>query len=329
MEHLFSQIPERLARGLNWPEDYLDTIRKQTYHRFTVPKKDGTPRPVVAPGPKLKFLQNTLGNALQLHYLEFIPDCVHGYVPGIHPKVGVRHILSNARTHLPNTHLLNLDIDDFFPNVDSLRLMDTFRRWFPEMPQVTQELLVALCTHKNQLPMGAPSSPVLANMILYPLDQAIGELCAKHGITFTRYVDDMSFSADSDVVLTQEAAIREIVAAHDFTINEKKRKYFSPEEPKQVTGLILHHGAVMVARELLDNMGRCIREYEKLRWLSEHLEQDKKWLKYKVRHTSQSIEGQLAFLQQIEGAEDPDYLRLRQKFEKAKTRRPPSFDFYF
>ncbi|AEE54539.1 reverse transcriptase family protein [Haliscomenobacter hydrossis] len=330
MHALFKNEPDQLAQSLNWPDDYQDVIKKQNYHQFSMPKKDGTLRAITAPGNKLKFLQKTLSHAFQLTYLNKIPDCVHGYVPGdIHPEVGTRHILSNAQVHFGAKYLLNLDIDDFFPNLDSLRILDALRYWYPEMPQATQELLVGICCYNNQLPMGAPSSPVLSNMCVHQMDLALLTLCAQHQVTYSRYVDDMSFSSSSDNLLALEPALIEALQSFGFTINQAKRMHFGPEGPKIVTGLIMDETDITVNDTFLDNLNECIKEYSQLRWLSRQLEMDKKWLQSKVRFAAQSIEGQLAFLSQIQGADDAVYQKYHRKFDKAQSMRPPNYDFYF
>ena len=329
MKHIFSFEPERMAESLNWPDDYANIIRKQKYHRFHLPKKGGQLRLITAPGKKLKFLQKTLANALQYIYLDNIPSAVHGYVSGLNPVVGTRHILSNAQAHTNKDYLLNHDIDNFFPSIDSLKLMDCFRTWFPEMPLATQGLLTSLCTYKNALPMGAPSSPVLSNMALLPLDESLLSLCNDHHITYTRYVDDLTFSSQVPIGSDLENQILAMLRKHEFEVNDDKRKYYQAGMPKMVTGLILKGEEITVDQELLHNIERCIKEHEQLRWLSRQLEMDKKWLRYKVKHTEQSIRGQLAFLEQIHGESDATYLKLKKAFEHAQNYRPPSFDFYF
>jgi hypothetical protein len=55
------------------------------------------------------------------------------------------------------------------------------------------------------LPQGAPSSPVITNMICVPLDNALMHLAKKAGCVYTRYADDITFSTykksfDKDIV---------------------------------------------------------------------------------------------------------------------------------
>lgn len=327
--NLFSKSPDELANALLWPSDYQKIIHTAKYHHFSLTKKDGGFRKIEAPGKKLKFLQKTFANALQLFYLRHIPDCVHGYVSGINPEVGSRHILTNAKAHQGAAWLLNLDFDDFFPSIDSIRILDTFRHWFPKMPSETAELLTLLCTRKNTLPMGAPSSPVLSNFCMIQLDEALTTLCASYNVTYTRYVDDLSFSSHQPILEKVETEIRKTVADHQLQLNEDKRKLYGPNDVKLITGLILDKEKIGVQKELLKNIQRCIKSYDKLKWLEQQMDSDKKWLRYKLKSMEQSIKGQLNFLQQILGKEDKTYLTYQQQFKKAKKKLPPSFDFYF
>ena len=326
---LFSRPPIEFAEALHWPDNFAEIIKRKKYRSFYMAKKNGGKRKIETPGKQLKFLQKTLANTLQLVYSQHLPDCVHGYVSQINPTVGPRNILTNARSHQFSDYLLNLDIEKFFPTVDSIRIMELWRSWFPEMPDETQQLLTILCTHKNHLPMGAPSSAVLSNMCMKDLDKKLMEFCKGKNIIYTRYVDDMSFSSDDPSLAEMDEPIQKLVNEYGFNINLGKRKYYPKEAAKHITGLILHQEEITVEAALLKNMRRCIKEYEQMKWLKRQMQMDKKWLHYKIKHMEQSISGQLAFLLQIYGPENETYLDFKKLFKKAKKRLPPSFDFYF
>jgi len=326
---IFSRTPDDFAKALHWPDQYAEIIKKKKYRSFLMAKKNGGQRKIETPGKQLKFLQKTVANTLQLLYSQHIPGCVHGYVSQINPTVGPRNILTNARAHQFSDYLLNLDIEKFFPTVDSIRIMELWRSWFPEMPAATQEMLTLLCTHKNYLPMGAPSSAVLSNMCMTDLDRQLMHFCKEKNIIYTRYVDDMSFSSDDATLADMDAPIQELVNKYGFNINLSKRKYYTKSDAKHITGLILHEEEITVEKELLKNMRRCIKEYERMKWLQRQMQMDKKWLQYKIKHMEQSISGQLAFLLQIHGSENATYQEFQQLFKKAKKRLPPSFNFYF
>ena len=50
----------------------------------------------------------------------------------------------------------------------------------------------------RRLPQGAPTSPALTNLICWRLDRRLSGLAAKLGFTYTRYADDMTFSASGE-----------------------------------------------------------------------------------------------------------------------------------
>ena len=49
------------------------------------------------------------------------------------------------------------------------------------------------------LPQGAPTSPMLTNIVCQDMDKQLQELAAKHFATFTRYADDITFSCDTNI----------------------------------------------------------------------------------------------------------------------------------
>ena len=52
-----------------------------------------------------------------------------------------------------------------------------------------------LCYYDEGLPQGAPSSPAISNLILRDFDRTVGSWCAQRDIAYTRYCDDLTFSA--------------------------------------------------------------------------------------------------------------------------------------
>jgi RNA-directed DNA polymerase len=45
------------------------------------------------------------------------------------------------------------------------------------------------------LPQGACTSPALSNQVTRKLDRRLTGMSKKHGFTYTRYADDLTFSA--------------------------------------------------------------------------------------------------------------------------------------
>jgi len=327
MTDLLSLPSNEFAALLQWPKDYADVIRLKVYHSFYIKKRHGGYRFINSPGKKLKFIQKTIADIFMPLYMKNLPSSVHGYIPGDYPDKGVRHILSNARTHLGSSFLLNLDIDNFFGSIDSLKVMAGLRGLCPGIHQQTMETIVHACTYNNQLPMGAPSSPVVSNIISLPMDIHLEETSARMNIVYSRYVDDMSFSGPFSFEGSMEEEIAEVIRDHGFLINSKKRRHFNIEDVKLITGLVLHDGKVSVQQELIDNISSCITEYGRVKWLSRYMLIADPELKLKAKFMKQSIRGQLAFMEQITGGDETTQ-KLTEALNSEIASSKPSFDFY-
>lgn len=102
--------------------------------------------------------------------------------------------------------------------------------------------LTALCTYKSRLPQGAPTSPMLSNIIASKMDEMMLEYCKKRGIIYTRYADDLTFSADSDVKVPPIEDIYKIVYLNGFKVNRMKTKVRYKGCKQEVTGLTVTNG---------------------------------------------------------------------------------------
>jgi RNA-directed DNA polymerase len=140
-------------------------------------------RRIDVPCPELRSVQRTLlrrfCSALPAHRL------AHGGVPG-------RSTFSNARVHFPARQLAKLDIHRFYPSVTRGMVRGAFQR--SGLEEDAAELLIALTTTNRGLPTGAPTSPWIANLVLWPIDRHMGRFCSKHGARYSRYVDDIAIS---------------------------------------------------------------------------------------------------------------------------------------
>ncbi len=127
-------------------------------------------------------------------------DCSTGYRPGRGLHDAVRRITQLRRQG--HGRVLDADIDDFFNQVDHALLTDflledlpdrsleaLFRQW------LTVDCITPDCT--RGIPMGAPISPLLANVYLHRLDLHI----SAEGFPHVRYADDFIVLARSEAQL--------------------------------------------------------------------------------------------------------------------------------
>ncbi len=96
---------------------------------------------------------------------------------------------------------------------------------------------------KLTLAIGAPSSPCLSNVLMNDFDTTLSDLLTQDSVTYTRYADDLTFSAKRTGFLTQvERLLRQTIrksASPRLTLNESKTVASTKKYKRFVTGLIL------------------------------------------------------------------------------------------
>jgi RNA-directed DNA polymerase len=187
-----SAMETRLATLLGvWPSA-LPSLRlgpKYHYRPFTVAKRDGRERRILAPSPALKKLQRNL-----LHnYLDKL--LVHPAATAFRRNCS---IVDNARRHAGQKLIATLDLVDFFESTTASRVRGFFLKqgWRGE----ALSTLMRLCVYRNGLPQGAPTSPALSNLVNFEMDGKIASLASRAGAIYTRYGDDLTLSWSTDHV---------------------------------------------------------------------------------------------------------------------------------
>ena len=223
---------DELARRLDVDADHLRAVRPQ-YTEFTIPKRSGGTRRILAPGSELKAVQRRILRRL----LERL---------GVHPAAtGFQKghsIVTNALFHAGKAVVVHMDIRDFFGTTRTKRVSTYFRKvgWNRE----AASLLTALCCHDGGLPQGAPTSPRLSNLVNYRLDARLTGLAGTAGALYSRYADDMTFSFDRDDHDAVEHAIwktKRILADEGYKLHTHKKLHIRRRHQRQiVTGLVVN-----------------------------------------------------------------------------------------
>ncbi|MBE3133112.1 MAG: RNA-directed DNA polymerase, partial [Acidobacteria bacterium] len=155
----------------------------QRYTHFSLPKKSGGNRTIMAPVSTLKLVQRKLSQVLSAVYKP--KPSAHGFLRG-------RSIVTNARQHAGNKYVLNLDLKDFFPSINYGRVRGLLMGTPYKRKPGVATLLAAICCADNQLPQGAPTSPIVSNMICAKMDSQLQKLAEENRCFYTRYADDMT-----------------------------------------------------------------------------------------------------------------------------------------
>lgn len=142
--------------------------------------------------------------------------------------------LKNARRHAGAKTLLCFDVVDFFDNVSTIRVRQCLATVF-EHEAAT--LLTQLSTRHGHLVQGAPTSSFLADAVCYTLDERLAQLCA--GV-YTRFVDDITFSAQRPHCLPPEREVVQALSDFGLSINAAKTRHADQSGAMLVTGLLIN-----------------------------------------------------------------------------------------
>lgn len=214
------------------------------YNSFTIPKKNGGERKIDAPDERLKSIQRKLADLLwkrQQEIWEFrgiVPRISHAFEKG-------KGIISNAKIHRNKRYVLNFDLENFFGSFHFGRVRGFFQKnkWFKCSTEVAT-IIAQLCCYQGVLPQGAPTSPIITNLICQVLDQHLLRVARKYGLNYTRYADDLTFSTNrKDFLEYQEDFIAEIkreLKIAGFRMNEAKTRIQFKNSRQMVTGLVVN-----------------------------------------------------------------------------------------
>ena len=146
------------------------------YMVFKIPKKSGGQRTISSPPVPIKILQLKFKSILDQMYNP--KRCVFVLIAN-------RSIVESATQHKKRASwILNVDIENFFPSINFGRIRGLFIAMGigPKAAAVWAHLVTCL----GELPQGAPTSPVLSNMIAKQLDSRLIELARRFHLTYTR-----------------------------------------------------------------------------------------------------------------------------------------------
>jgi hypothetical protein len=438
---------------LNNPEVLLVSRPNERYHSFTLKKKSGGTRTIHAPVNGLKAIQRSLA---------FILQCVFEPHPAANGFVMGKSIVDNAKIHVGNNYVYNIDLKDFFPSIDQARvwkclqlapfnLSDSvalteeeklnatqtgirkfrtdhseeiyykieeggkiwiiddntgnFKRYkdrltahIPRPEQMLQldnseimaqhqayqkekeEILIEdfkryildadnrrillnqsksrqrlasiiamlCCTEmdverknkitgdwetckRNVLPQGAPTSPVITNIICYKLDRRLSGLAKRFGLKYSRYADDITFSSMHNVYQPESAFLNElhrIISDQNFHIKESKTRLQKDGYRKEVTGLLVNE-KVNVQRRYIKQLRMWLYYWERYGYerasgffLQQYIA-DKGHVKNGKPDMANVISGKLDYLKMVKGADNELYLKLKSRFEKLTGYKDP------
>lgn len=247
----FNTIKTRsdLADYLNIPPSKITYILFKRgvdsyYTEFEIPKKSGEPRRICAPAGDLKGVQRQLADALWEHQksiyeeLGIKPNISHAFEEG-------KSIITNAKIHRNKRIVINVDLSDFFDSIHIGRVCGFFEKNkhfnLPHEPAIT---IAQLACYQGKLPQGAPTSPIITNLVCQVLDMHLLSFAKRYRLDYTRYADDITFSTNDRAFLETwdsfYAELEKKIRKAGFSLNEKKTRITYRDSKQVVTGLVVN-----------------------------------------------------------------------------------------
>lgn len=222
------------------------------YKEYYIAKRTGGKRLIAHPAKELKELQRIV-------LKEYLEKCQVNKIASAYVKD--RGILYNAKIHVGQRWILKLDFKDFFHSITpkdwdrTVRRLDCLSGLAADREIIHRILFWGRGTAiPNCLSIGAPSSPMVSNLICHRLDEWLVEKATDRGLKVSRYADDVTVSGSNVHQLTRfEYDLEKVLEKNKglkLELNTKKRGLYGPGERKMVTGLVLTPtGEISIGRD--------------------------------------------------------------------------------
>lgn len=240
---MISNIVEALAVETGMDVGLVERIMRSApvrYKTYSIPKRAGGCREISQPAIEVKVLQRGLIELL----LRDLP--LHEAATAYRKGMSIR---DNALRHAGDGPILKMDFKEFFPSIKPRDWSAYCMKFNILTDPVNINLTNLLLFHRPKgssvlrLAIGAPSSPFLSNALMFEFDQAIAEAVARDHVVYTRYADDLTFSARrTGHLVNVEKIVRSTLKGLEYpklTINDEKTTRITRKYGRRVTGLTL------------------------------------------------------------------------------------------
>ncbi|HIF24912.1 MAG TPA: trypsin-like serine protease [Nitrospinaceae bacterium] len=330
---------EAIAKKFGYTYDQLSSLIypkvNKSYHSFTISKKNGELREINAPKILLLKVQQTLAEELSSCYTP--KNATHGFIKE-------RSIVTNAKKHIGKRNVFNIDLKDFYGSIHFGRVRNLLMSKPFMYSQSEATILAQICCYNGALPQGAPTSPIISNLICWKMDALLQNLASENRCTYTRYADDITFSFNvkksklpSSIVrfdLKKDRAIvgyelSKIIEESGFVINEEKVRLAGKNQRQEVTGITVNKKP-NVSRKFIRQTASMLYAWKKFgAEQAEHDYLDKYRVKKLTNWQSEKfkgakgeffikvVKGRVNYIQMVRGRDDKIYRKLAFKLTDA------------
>lgn len=310
-------------------------VAKNRYREFEIRKKSIGFRKIHSPVKGLKSIQRILNFVLQC---VFEPHhTATGFIQG-------KSIVDNAKPHVGQHYVFNIDMKDFFPGIDQARVWKRLQH--PPFNlneqngclELANRVAALCCTEmevermnengewvkvrRNVLPQGAPTSPTITNIIAHKLDHKLSGLARRFNLNYSRYADDITFSSMHNVYQNDSEFIMElhrIIQSQNFHLNPKKTRLQKAGFRQEATGLLVN-SKVNVRQRYLKQIRMWLYYWEKYGFdkanqiFLRDYAKDKGHVKQGKPNMINVLSGKLEYLKMVKGKNDSTFKKLDSRF---------------
>lgn len=318
------------------------------YQKFTIKKKSGKDRVIDAPCNKLKRIQQCLNAIFQVLYKP--NDVAIGFIPN-------RSIADGACQHVGKKYVYSIDLKDFFDYITMPRLKAALERepFLLTGAKMNLNYIISyLCTcpkevtrrnaagedykiRKDVLPQGAPTSPILTNIICDQMDGQLTRLAKRFSAHYTRYADDITFSCNRNIFYKDSKFVKELYRIVEdeqhFCINPEKTRLQTCCERQTVTGLVVNK-RVNLPKQYVRQLRQWLYFWERYGYYDAQFIFLPRYLGSKGHSQRFSaelryvLEGKLDYMKMVVGEDNPTYQKLKQRYDKLLLKTSLTKDYY-
>jgi hypothetical protein len=237
---------------------------------------------------------------------------------------------------------MNVDLKDFFPSIHFGRIRGMLMAPPYHVPGTVATVIAQLCCNsEGTLPQGAPTSPILSNMVCAKLDGELFRLSRRFRSTYTRFVDDITFSCDyaefpaalagrtpnvAPFLTGVGETLEAIIVNNGFEVNHDKVRLQEHSERQEVTGLTVNQFP-NVRRSLLRRIRAMLHAWK----VYEHDRAEREFvIRYDNKHRGPYgrmtfravVKGYIDFVGMVRGVDDPKYRKFLEEFAILDRSRP-------
>ena len=142
--------------------------------------------------------------------------------------------------------IISEDVSDFFHSIDEKHVREMWKYLFKFTPDVA-ELLTRLTTYNGYVPQGGVTSSYISNLIMWDVEPQLVETLNRIGITYTRYVDDITLSSKlkwlpQNDLETSIKTVYGMLAVKGVKPNRKKHQIMGKSVKMKIHKLLVNSG---------------------------------------------------------------------------------------